>query len=89
MIFVVQIRSYPALTVNIEVYVKVWNRPICICINGIDVIKKKTYNYLVKTSSISRNLTGFCFFSWEAPVWSLYHKDKGASRQEKEHRLYT
>ena len=41
MIFVVQIRSYPALTVNIEVYVKVWNRPICICINGIDVIKKK------------------------------------------------
>ena len=48
MIFVVQIRSYPALTVNIEVYVKVCNRPICICgilyfkLNGIDVINKIT-----------------------------------------------
>ena len=46
--FVVKFRSQPPITINFEMYVKVWSRSSCICgilyfkLNGIDAINEIT-----------------------------------------------
>ena len=73
MIFVVQFCSYPAFTVNIEVYVKVWNRPICICgvlylkLIGLDVISKITTLTIIWWKD---------FIYIEEPDWLLFFLEK-------------